>query len=92
MAVEFNNETHDQRAALAYAQIQAEKKSTGIEQWLLDKGIAKTPQQAKVIMIATIIVCFGITLFVYLKPAAPSELSKEKERQIMEYAKNAGTY
>jgi hypothetical protein len=84
MAIEFNNETHEERAAQAYAQIQTEKKAVGFEQWLINKGIVGDKKQADMVLVLVSAVFFAITLFVIFRTIVPSspQLTPDEIRQI----------
>lgn len=92
MAVEFNNESQEQRAAQLYAQVQAQTTTggTGMEQWLINKGVAKTQQQAKLVLIVLVVVFLIASAGIFYSSTSPSSVSEDVELRGADAAQRAG--
>lgn len=59
MSVEFDEEI---KFNSAYNRSE-QQSSSGLEKWLIEKGIAKTEKGAKSVMVLIIIACIALTIF-----------------------------
>lgn len=93
MPVEFNDEHEQQKASLLYAKFQSSAQLPRLEQWLIGKGIVKTPGQANMLLLGIAICALlaaGVIAFTMNRPQLDN-LTPEQQR-IEEISRNAGDF
>lgn len=91
MSVEFNDESQQRKASLLYAQVQSTVQVSGIAQWLINKNIVKTSQQASAVQITFTIVCLVLSGVIAFKMFVPEKVYVSPEEQrIIDFNNNVG--
>lgn len=84
MPVEFNDE-HQQQVSALYTQLTTGPQARGLAKWVMDKGWAKSPQQANFLLVIVAVVAFAVAIFFAVSTIqGPDKSLSEADQQLME--------